>query len=657
MDPTGHNAKAQPLPKSLAAHTWQPSDEFGNFEGAQMVAVSPNFDEAGPIGQTVAQHPQPPPSADDWTDGDVVASFSPIQTRFPAPPSGQPIETSAQDEAFFRALEQDAREKAARVPSPPMIDLRDVERKLSLTESKSEAIENEFSRSHRADSSADERFFAAFEIDAQPSGAGKPAGLSGTALEHMTEAQATPMDLKAKESQGWLDYLTGDEDSQAKSPQSAGSSSWSETAGHFAGGLKKTLGTLRHRAGDVMSHLPSASDFLVPPDDEEFHDFQAAMLPKHVQRTIPPDPRGQKTPEQSANPLVQNEGARRISQPDSTPTKSHSASNSSLSPSFGGGTGSWHANGSDSSSAPHHYPPPRAGSLPISGAPGFDAYLSATDQQWNTGHWKMEEKEKHRKYIPVSLTGRREETSEVIEQWHAARIQAALPPRLQLGKTWRLVYSLDQHGISLGTLYHNVAKALDPTLAKKSVAGLQDAEGWLRGASAETQGALGVGSGGGRVKHVGGGLALSDAGLVIGIRDAEDNVFGAFVNERLRPQPHYYGSGECFLWKTTCENSPQAPDVDTKSDSSDAHKRLKVYKWTGRNEYMIFTEAHFLSVGGGEGRFGLWIDDALENGVSSRCPAFDNDILCDGSSATTSVDAKEGRFECLGLEVWAVGTD
>ena len=51
------------------------------------------------------------------------------------------------------------------------------------------------------------------------------------------------------------------------------------------------------------------------------------------------------------------------------------------------------------------------------------------------------------------------------------------------------------------------------------------------------------------------------------------------------------------------------------------------------------------------------IDDALENGVSSRCPTFDNDILCNDSSARTGPEEKESRFECLNIEVWAVGAD
>lgn len=60
---------------------------------------------------------------------------------------------------------------------------------------------------------------------------------------------------------------------------------------------------------------------------------------------------------------------------------------------------------------------------------------------------------------------------------------------------------------------------------------------------------------------------------------------------------------------------------------------------------MILSETAFVSVGGGDGKFGLWLDSDFDKGVSSQCPAFNNEVL----SATGE------RFECAGLEVWAFG--
>ena len=61
---------------------------------------------------------------------------------------------------------------------------------------------------------------------------------------------------------------------------------------------------------------------------------------------------------------------------------------------------------------------------------------------------------------------------------------------------------------------------------------------------------------------------------------------------------------------------------------------------------MIFCQGDFLSVGGGEGKYGLWLDNVLETGVSAGCPTFGNEPL-----------SEEGeKFEVVGVEVWFVGS-
>lgn len=62
---------------------------------------------------------------------------------------------------------------------------------------------------------------------------------------------------------------------------------------------------------------------------------------------------------------------------------------------------------------------------------------------------------------------------------------------------------------------------------------------------------------------------------------------------------------------------------------------------------MIFCEPHYLSVGGGDGHYGLWLDDTLDNGISESCPTFGNEPLSD--------EGVGGRFEVLGVEIWFVG--
>ncbi|EJD44611.1 TLD-domain-containing protein [Auricularia subglabra TFB-10046 SS5] len=202
---------------------------------------------------------------------------------------------------------------------------------------------------------------------------------------------------------------------------------------------------------------------------------------------------------------------------------------------------------------------------------------------------------------------------------HTLQLRGYLPPLARLESTWTLLYSLDQHGISLSTLYKRCANPVDEETPR---------------------------------------LAL----LVV--RDADDGVFGAFVPDGVVMHRRYYGSGESFLWRTT--RAPQ-----TGEDG------VQVYCWTGKNTYVALCEPAFLSFGGGDGHYGLWIDSTLFDGSSARCPTFDNDVLSGpprpfehheppirrddvdllGHSeqpherAPTITD----KFECVGLEVWWIG--
>ena len=79
-------------------------------------------------------------------------------------------------------------------------------------------------------------------------------------------------------------------------------------------------------------------------------------------------------------------------------------------------------------------------------------------------------------------------------------------------------------------------------------------------------------------------------------------------------------------------------------DASD-RIRFKAFPYSGVNDYMIFCEPTYLSVGGGDGKYGLWLDSNLEHGVSSSCPTFGNEPL-----------SEEGnKFDVIGVEIWFVG--
>lgn len=111
------------------------------------------------------------------------------------------------------------------------------------------------------------------------------------------------------------------------------------------------------------------------------------------------------------------------------------------------------------------------------------------------------------------------------------------------------------------------------------------------------------------------------------VRDDGDAVFGVFGTEAWRPHFGHYGTGECFLFRIESDG------------------RIKRYGSTGKNAYYMISETTYLAAGCGEGRFGLWIDGELLNGLSQAVPTFGNECL-----------ASAERFKCVNIEVWGLDT-
>lgn len=197
---------------------------------------------------------------------------------------------------------------------------------------------------------------------------------------------------------------------------------------------------------------------------------------------------------------------------------------------------------------------------------------------------------RHMKPVPLAdLTLVSTARSDALTRTIATEVRSLLPPRLQLHDTWQCIYNLDQHGVSLGTLY---AKCND----------FRDKLG-------------------------------ERPGFVLVVRDGRGSVFGGFVNEYFRPSASYFGNGECFLYKTQM--------------LAQGGMRFKAFPWTGLNDYQIYCTTDFLSIGGGDGKYGLWLDDRLERGISSSTLTFGNEAL--------SEDTEEGRvFDVQTVEVWKV---
>ncbi|KAI9724623.1 MAG: hypothetical protein M1828_003647 [Chrysothrix sp. TS-e1954] len=252
---------------------------------------------------------------------------------------------------------------------------------------------------------------------------------------------------------------------------------------------------------------------------------------------------------------------------------------------------------------------------------------------------------------PLSQAGYTSNTppkAQLLSRLLAEEIRLLIPPRLQLCSTWRLLFGLEQDGASLSTLYTKCAS---------------------------TRGQRG--------------------GFVLVVRDNGGGLFGAYVTDPPGPSAgHYYGTGECFLWRASTlprmpllDSLPPPPSADTthaqrmttiaspdesrkmslprpavaagflsvenggsgtttpRSGTSTPERiRFKAFPYSGENDFLIFCETGFMSLGGGDGHYGLWLDANLEKGISQTCPTFGNEELSD-----------EGpKFDVLGAEVWWV---
>ncbi|XP_028909972.1 nuclear receptor coactivator 7 isoform X1 [Ornithorhynchus anatinus] len=115
--------------------------------------------------------------------------------------------------------------------------------------------------------------------------------------------------------------------------------------------------------------------------------------------------------------------------------------------------------------------------------------------------------------------------------------------------------------------------------------------------------------------------ASLDSPVLLVVKDMDNQVFGAYATHPFKFSDHYYGTGETFLYTF----SPN----------------FKVFKWSGENSYFINGDLSSLELGGGGGRFGLWLDADLYHGRSNSCSTFNNDVL-----------SKKEDFIVQDLEVW-----
>lgn len=86
------------------------------------------------------------------------------------------------------------------------------------------------------------------------------------------------------------------------------------------------------------------------------------------------------------------------------------------------------------------------------------------------------------------------------------------------------------------------------------------------------------------------------------MKDSDDGVFGAFIGEGLHPSKGggYYGSGESYVLNCFVEqNLFRYSYLSRFLWKVAGEDKLRVFKWTGKNDYVALCESDYLSFGGG----------------------------------------------------------
>lgn len=235
-----------------------------------------------------------------------------------------------------------------------------------------------------------------------------------------------------------------------------------------------------------------------------------------------------------------------------------------------------------------------------SGSSSRNSSKSSLSMNGSTGNLHMMNVDDMPPLRPIKFHGYSTNTrNRLITSKAAEDIRTLLPARLGVNSDWKLLYSLEQHGASLNSLYRILKEQKDKKVYDKN-------------------------------------------GYVLVIKDAAGGIFGAYVNEIFQPHElrRYYGNGECFLWSVERLNKEKhGADADAEDEI-----RFKGFPFTGVNDYLIYCQHDSISIGSSDGYNGIWIDKNLMHGVSQRCDTFGNDVL-----------SKEGeRFKIMGLEVWMI---
>lgn len=159
--------------------------------------------------------------------------------------------------------------------------------------------------------------------------------------------------------------------------------------------------------------------------------------------------------------------------------------------------------------------------------------------------WPVEEPQPvyHEDKEPIfHLSNRLNSTQVCLDEISASKLRSLVPFSKRLSYEWRLIYSLDQHGASLQTLYRNCE---------------QDVQNGL----------------------------VQPRGFILCCCDANGVRFGAYLSDYPRISNSFYGTGDTFVFRLRND--------------------VECYHSTGNNNYYIFGTKDYFALGASNGHFAL----------------------------------------------------
>ena len=97
--------------------------------------------------------------------------------------------------------------------------------------------------------------------------------------------------------------------------------------------------------------------------------------------------------------------------------------------------------------------------------------------------------------------------------------------------------------------------------------------------------------------------AQFDEPFLLVISDEHDEIFGSFLTCTPRISDSFIGSGKMWLFSVEKE-------------------KIRVYRWSGKNEYFFQGQQSCFIIGSSNGKFGIYVDSDLNNGRIQSCETF-----------------------------------